>query len=126
MELAVLWIAFSIAAGIIAANKGRSGWGYFFLSVLLSPLIGILFALIAQPLNQPDAQSVQPTPQTHQRCPDCREYILIGARVCKHCGCRIKANAAAADIPVARCPVCSITVPATTNACPKCGLVLRD
>lgn len=27
-----------------------------------------------------------PTPETHVRCPDCRELILKDARKCKHCG----------------------------------------
>lgn len=30
-----------------------------------------------------------PTPETHVRCPDCRELILKEARKCKHCGCRL-------------------------------------
>lgn len=30
-----------------------------------------------------------PRPETHVRCPDCRELVLRGARVCKHCGCRL-------------------------------------
>lgn len=30
-----------------------------------------------------------PTPETHVRCPDCRELVLRDARVCKHCGLRL-------------------------------------
>jgi TM2 domain-containing membrane protein YozV len=30
-----------------------------------------------------------PRPDTHVRCPDCRELIIKEARVCKHCGCRL-------------------------------------
>lgn len=30
-----------------------------------------------------------PSPTTHCRCPDCRELVLLEARVCKHCGCRL-------------------------------------
>lgn len=26
------------------------------------------------------------TPETHVRCPDCREFVLRDARKCKHCG----------------------------------------
>lgn len=29
------------------------------------------------------------TPDTHIKCPDCRELILKDARVCKHCGCKL-------------------------------------
>ncbi len=33
----------------------------------------------------PDA----PNPETHVKCPDCRELVLRDARKCKHCGCRL-------------------------------------
>ena len=29
---------------------------------------------------------VMATPETHVRCPDCRELVLRDARKCKHCG----------------------------------------
>lgn len=28
-----------------------------------------------------------PNSDTHVKCPDCRELVLIDARKCKHCGC---------------------------------------
>lgn len=28
-----------------------------------------------------------PTPETHVKCPDCRELVLKDACKCKHCGC---------------------------------------
>lgn len=37
--------------------------------------------------NKPAAS--HPTPDTHVRCPDCRELVLREARVCKHCGCKL-------------------------------------
>ena len=32
------------------------------------------------------AGPVVATPETHVRCPDCREFVLRDARKCKHCG----------------------------------------
>ena len=29
------------------------------------------------------------SPETHVKCPDCRELVLIDAKVCKHCGCKL-------------------------------------
>ena len=49
MEIFILWLFFSIIAGVIAGHKGRSGIGFFFLSVVLSPLVGVIAALVAQP-----------------------------------------------------------------------------
>ena len=37
----------------------------------------------------PDSKEVKPTPATHVRCPDCREFVLKDANVCKHCGCNL-------------------------------------
>lgn len=31
----------------------------------------------------------EPTPETHVRCPDCRELVRMDARKCKHCGCAL-------------------------------------
>ena len=35
----------------MASNKGRSGFGFFMLSLILSPLIGFVAALIAKPIE---------------------------------------------------------------------------
>lgn len=32
-----------------------------------------------------DASQAFPTPETHVKCPDCRELVLKDARKCKHC-----------------------------------------
>lgn len=84
MEIVIGWFIFSFIAGIIAGSRGRSGIGYFLLSIILSPLIGIVLAL-ALPAINPNA----PNPKTHVRCPDCRELVLNDARKCKHCGCAL-------------------------------------
>lgn len=31
-------------------------------------------------------KGLEPTPETHVKCPDCRELVLKDARKCKHCG----------------------------------------
>lgn len=31
----------------------------------------------------------KPSPETHVKCPDCRELVLKDARKCKHCGCAL-------------------------------------
>lgn len=32
--------------------------------------------------------AVVPCSKTHVVCPDCKEFVRIGAVVCKHCGCK--------------------------------------
>ena len=46
MSLIIIWALFCIIPAIIASNKGRSGIGIFLLSLILSPLVGLIVALI--------------------------------------------------------------------------------
>lgn len=86
MELILFWFIFSVVVGVIASARGRSGFGYFLLSLIISPLIAvILVALLPSLKRDPNA----PTAWTHVKCPDCRELVLNEARVCKHCGCKL-------------------------------------
>jgi membrane protein DedA with SNARE-associated domain len=41
----IIWFALSVLAGIVASKKADRG-GYFFLSLFLSPLIGLLAAAL--------------------------------------------------------------------------------
>lgn len=46
--LIVLWILVSVLVGFVASAKGRSAVGWFFISLMFSPLIALL-ALCAVP-----------------------------------------------------------------------------
>lgn len=86
MDIFLFWFLFSIAVGILASNRGRSGFGWFLISLLISPLLGLIFVLVLKNLkNFPDGVS----PESHLRCPDCRELVRKDARKCKHCGCSL-------------------------------------
>ncbi len=86
MEYVIFWPLFSVAVGILAHNRGRSGIGWFFLSLFISPLLGLIFVLVTKNLEM---VSEGPNPETHVKCPDCRELVLRDARKCKHCGCKL-------------------------------------
>ncbi|MDT0646327.1 SHOCT domain-containing protein [Zunongwangia sp. F260] len=47
MIIIILWIIFSFLIGAIASNKKVGFWGGTFLSLLLSPLIGLIIALVS-------------------------------------------------------------------------------
>lgn len=70
MEILLFWLGFSVLAGAIYRNKGRSFWIAFLVSVVLSPLIGIILAVASGPAR---------------RCPYCNEAIHPAAAICPHC-----------------------------------------
>jgi len=80
------WLLFALVVGMIASSRGRSGFGWFILACLISPLLAGIFLLLGANLR---SQEPRPTPATHVKCPDCRELIIKDARVCRHCGCRL-------------------------------------
>jgi hypothetical protein len=118
VEIIFLWFSLSIVAGIIAASKNRHAVGYFLLSLALSPLVGLILA-IALPRLSRAGVAVGPTRATHIKCPDCAELILIDAKVCKHCGCRL----ASGGIPAGKipCPDCRRLNDASDKHCAVCG-----
>lgn len=87
MEFAFFWFAFSVLVAVMAAKAGRSALGYFVLSLFISPLLCFLLLAILGKVKEPDANA--PSPETHVKCPDCRELVLKDARKCKHCGCKL-------------------------------------
>lgn len=80
------WLLFAVVVGMIASSRGRSGFGWFILACLISPLLAGLFLLLSSNLA---TKAERPNPSTHVKCPDCAELVLAEANVCKHCGCKL-------------------------------------
>jgi len=76
----IIWLFLCVLVGIFANSKGRSGFGFFLLSVLLSPLLGFIIALIVK------EGKVAKDSSGFRKCPKCAEEIKIQAKICKHCG----------------------------------------
>lgn len=78
-----LWASFSIAVGLFATQRGRGSGNWFVLSLLLSPLLGIIFLLAVPNLQK---NTLPAELQDRVKCPACAELVKAEATVCKHCG----------------------------------------
>jgi phosphate/sulfate permease len=48
----IVYLFLALLVGLYARGKGRSGLGFFLLSVVFSPLIGFIIALIVAPIKK--------------------------------------------------------------------------
>jgi hypothetical protein len=74
MQVIFWWFVLSGVAGAIASNKGRSGPGFFFLSLALSPLLGIIIALVVK-LDRSAVEQMAVASGDSRKCPFCAELI---------------------------------------------------
>jgi hypothetical protein len=75
-------IIFSVLVGLVASSKGRSG--FFFLALILSPIIGLIIALVV-PKNNEMVESKAIENGGMRKCPSCAELVKSEAKICKHC-----------------------------------------
>ena len=87
VEVVFFWLALSVAVGFYASSRGRSGVLWFFVGVVLTPLLAFVFCAVFD--NKANPMPKPPSSDTHVKCPDCAELVLAQARVCKHCGCKL-------------------------------------
>lgn len=86
MEIIAIWAFFAVLVGVLGASFGRNGFGWFLLSLLLSPIIGAIALLIVGRAVTEESRAGR---RSQIQCPECKERILSDARVCKHCGHRL-------------------------------------
>jgi hypothetical protein len=81
----ILWLILSILVGAYANSKGRSGIGYFILSMILTPVLGLIIAIIVEPDIDKLVEKAISTGK-RRKCPYCAELVKNEAKICKHCG----------------------------------------
>src|SRR5262252_2764103 len=72
MLFLLMWVVLSVVVGIVASSRQHNGFGWFALSLALSPLVALIILLIVG--------------EGGPVCPRCAEHVKQEALVCKHCG----------------------------------------
>ena len=52
MEVVIVWFLLAVGVGLLASSRGRSGFGFFLLSAVFSPLLGLIVVLCIADLNK--------------------------------------------------------------------------
>jgi hypothetical protein len=77
--------AMSMVNDFTGSRSDPTGMAAIIIGSLLA--VGGIFALLTgSGGSDPNA----PSPDTHVRCPDCKELVRKEATVCKHCGCKLR------------------------------------
>lgn len=82
----LVWIFLCSAVATVAEKKGRSSRGFFFLSLICSPLIGLITVLCVES-NTSVIEAKKIASGESKKCPFCAELIKKEARACRFC-CR--------------------------------------
>ncbi len=73
--VAIIWLGLAIATGAAARWRGRDGFGWFLLAVIISPLLALILLIAFQPKRR----------GASKLCKFCRSEIDRHAVICPHC-----------------------------------------
>ena len=101
MEALIGIALWALIPGFVARKKGRSFWGYYFLSFLISPLITMIITFCLSNLNKTSEKTYLPQEKTTITtnevsfsdkvvfCRKCGEKLLERSQFCSKCGTEI-------------------------------------
>ena len=84
MNIIIFWLVVSLIVGLFASSNGRSGLGYFLLSIIISPLLaGIIVLIVGK--NPIEIQTQSLIAGEKIKCHYCKKAIKSESKVCEHC-----------------------------------------
>jgi hypothetical protein len=91
LVLIIAGLIYFIPALNAASRKHNSGAAITAANLFFGwTIIGWLLCLVwSYSGNRRIVEAGAPSPETHVRCPECRELVIHDARKCKHCGCAL-------------------------------------
>ena len=95
MELLIGWLTFAVAPAVLAARRGRTGVGWYFVSLLISPLLAFVLLLVLPNLEEDERRAMM------RKCPACAELVRPEAKICRFCRHEFSAEEVATRLPQA-------------------------
>lgn len=116
----LLWLVLCFVVASVANSKGRSGFVWLLISLVLSPVLALVLVLV---LKQQGPNSKQ------RRCPECMEIVHRAALKCKHCHADLTREAPTPDRgrapkpgpSIKSCKKCGHKMALGCSDCPSCG-----
>jgi ribosomal protein S27AE len=118
VEFLIFWLILCCIPAAIASKKGRNAFGWFVLSIFISPLLGGIIVVCLSPLRVVLEQRATSTDM--RKCPHCAELVKREAKICRYCQRELGPVTPVTDEPPP--PILSgIPVAAIPKTCPRCG-----